>query len=97
MLNQDLEKEVTKLERYLRKNNRQDFIDEIRAASEDVLDQKMLGLAKHREAIADTRAADDELKVAKLKAKDLAAPYSEQLRMNAKLTRFISLVMQEQE
>ncbi len=97
MLNEDLEKEVTKLEIYLRKNNRQDFIDEMRNAGPEQLDAKMLSLAKHKEEVANTRARDEELKASKAKTKELNAPYNEQLRMNAKLSRFVSLMMQESE
>lgn len=90
-----LEKETTKLERYLIKEGRKDFIDEIRAASLGTLDQKMLGLAKHREEIRNTKANDEALNDAKERAKDLGAPYRDQLRMNEKLTRFVSLIMKE--
>jgi len=90
-----LEKETTKLEKYLRKQGRQDFVDEIRAASEATLDSKLLGLAKHREEIRNTKAGDLELEQAKQRKKDLEEPYKDQLKMNEKLSRFIALIMRE--
>lgn len=91
-----LEKEMTTLEKYLVREGRKDFIDEIRAASPETLDSKLLGLAKHREEIANTKANDGELRRAKEKAKDLGAVYRDQLKMNNKLARFVALIMEEQ-
>src|SRR5690349_3112786 len=91
-----LEKETTKLEKYLVKQNRKDFIDEMRAASPETLNSKLLALAKHNQEIANTRAADDKLKAAKERVKELDGAYKEQKRMNEKLARFVALVMKEQ-
>lgn len=90
-----LEKEVTKLEKYLRKQGRKDFIDEMRAASDGTLESKLLSLAKHDQEIRNTMAKDEELIKAKERKADLEATYKEQLRMNAKLARFVALVMQD--
>lgn len=90
-----LEKETTKLEKYLVKQGRKDFIDEIRAASPEALNQKLLGLAKHREEITNTMAADQDLEAAKNKKKSLEEPYKDQKKMNAKLARFVALIMKE--
>lgn len=91
-----LELETTKLERYLIKHDRADFIKETRGASPETLDAKLLGLAKHNQEISNTKADDEELIQAAQRKKDLEAPYREQLRMNTKLARFVSLIMQEQ-
>jgi hypothetical protein len=91
-----LEKETTKLEKHLVKQGRRDFIDEIRAASPDALNAKLLGLAKHNQEIANTKAADQELERAKQRKKDLEEPYKDQKKMNEKLARFVALVMKEQ-
>lgn len=96
-MSESLEKETTKLEKYLVKEGRKDFIDEIRAASPEQLDAKLLGLAKHDQEINNTKAKDADLQAAKDKAKELGAVYRDQLRMNKKLTRFVALVMKEQE
>lgn len=91
-----LEKETTKLEKYLLKEGRKDFIEEIRAASPETLDQKLLGLAKHAEEIRNTKEGDSELRKAKEHAKFLGSAYRDQLKMNSKLARFVALIMQEQ-
>ena len=91
----DLEKETTKLERYLLKNDRRDFIDAVRVMEGDQFDAKILALAKHREEIRDSRADDVELNQAKLRKKILDEPYRDQLKMNEKMTRFVALIMRE--
>lgn len=91
-----LELETTKLEKYLVKQGRKDFIDEIRAASPETLDFKLLGLAKHAEEIRNTKEGDSELRKAKAHASDLGATYRDQIKMNGKLARFVALTMQDQ-
>lgn len=89
------EKEIIKLERFLKREGREDFVTEMMAASPAQLDSKMLSLAKHREEIDNTRNADDELKKAKAEVRALGAPYRDQTKMNKKLTRFVALLMAE--
>lgn len=91
-----LEREKTKLERYLIKKERGQFIEDVLKMGATELNQKMLGLAKHREEIRNTKAEDAELIEATEKKKSLEAPYREQLRMNEKLTRFVAIVMKDQ-
>lgn len=91
-----LELETTKLEKFLTKQGRQDFIEEIRAADPTALNTKLLNLAKHAQEIANTRSKDVELEAVSQKKKELEAPYSEQKRMNAKMARFVALIMKEQ-
>lgn len=90
-----LEKETTKLEKFLINEGREDFINEMRAGDEDRLNKKLLSLTKHRQEILSSRAEDEDLKRAKEEVKGLDAPYKEQLKMNEKLTRFVSLVMKD--
>lgn len=92
-MNQELEQ--TKLEKYLRREGRQDFVDEMHRASPSQLDAKLLGLAKHSEEIENAKNADGDLKEAKAKAKVLGATYNDQKRMNKKLARFVGLLMKE--
>ena len=92
----DLEKEITKLEKFLVKEGRRDFVDAMRGADQATLDGKFLSLAKHLQAIKNTKANDTELKASKEKTSELGAPYREQLKMNAKLSRFIALMMIDQ-
>jgi hypothetical protein len=91
----DQELEMTKLERYLKREGRQDFVDEMHRASPVQLDSRMLGLTKHREEIDTTRNNDEDLKKAKNEAKALGATYREQTKMNKKLTRLVALLMAE--
>lgn len=88
--------ETTKLEKYLVKQGRKDFIDEMRAATPESLNAKLLALAKHNQEIANTKANDQELEKAKQRKKDLEEPYKEQKKMNEKLARFVALMMREQ-
>lgn len=90
-----LEKEKTKLEKYLKKQGRQDFIEQIDAADVTQLDAKLLGLAKHAQEIANTKANDVALEDVKNEKKTLEQPYREQLQMNKKLSRYVALAMQE--
>jgi hypothetical protein len=89
------ELETTKLEKYLNKEGREDIVAEIRGASPDALDAKLLGIAKHNEEIENTKQKDTKLSDAKTEVRVLGATYREQKRMNAKIARFIALVMQE--
>lgn len=91
----DLEKEMTKIEKFLVKNNRRDFVDEMRSATRESLDFKMLRLAVHREEIASAKVKDEELQKVTDHKKELEAVYKEQLKMNAKMARFIGLLMSE--
>lgn len=89
------EKEIIKLERYLRREGREDFVTEMHGASPQQLDSKMLSLAKHAEEIQTTRDDDQKLREAKSEVKVLAAPYNDQKKMNKKMNRFVALLMKE--
>lgn len=89
------EKEIIKLERYLRREGREDFVTEMQGASEVQLDAKMLALAKHAEEIQTTQANDEKLRDAKSEVRVLAAPYNDQKKMNKKMNRFVALLMKE--
>ncbi len=91
------EKETTKLEKYLSKKDRRDFVDEIRGAAPEQLEAKLLGLAKHAQEITNTKDSDEELKKACDHKTQLEAPYKEQKLMNSKLARFCALIMKEKE
>lgn len=95
MSQMDNELEATKLERYLNKEGFKNLVEEVRAASPDTLDAKLLGIAKHNQEIQNTKNEDRELKRARENVSMLGATYREQLRNNAKIARFIALVMQE--
>jgi hypothetical protein len=91
----DNELEATKLERYLNKEGFKNLVEEIRGASPDTLDAKLLGISKHNQDIQNTKNEDKELRQARERVSMLGASYREQLRNNAKIARFIALVMQE--
>lgn len=90
-----LEKETTKLEKFLIKNDRRDFVDDMRGGSRESLDAKLLSLAKHREDIKNTRAKDEKLESVAKEKKELERPYNEQLKFNEKMARFVALIMRE--
>lgn len=89
------DKEKTKLEKFLKKQGRQDFLEEVDAADVTQLDSKLLGLAKHEQEINNTKSDDAALEEAKNVKKSLEAPYRDQLKMNKKLARYVALTMQE--
>lgn len=90
------EKEIIKLEKDLIKDGRKEFVLEVRQGDSFTRDQKLLKLAKHRSEIKSTKANDEELRKARLNKNSLEAPYREQLKWNDKLTRFVTLVMEEE-
>ena len=90
-----LEKEMVKLERYLIKQGREDFVRTMRASNEEQLNFKLLTLAKHRQEIKSTKVRDQKLLQASETKKELESPYKEQLRMNEKLSSYVAQVMKE--
>ena len=94
-MSEDLEKEITKLERYLRRQKDAQFIIDLRQLNPDELKERMKQQALYRQETITARQRDEELKRAKEKSRDLAAPYNESVRMNDKISRFISLLLEE--
>lgn len=95
-MSEDNEKEITKLERYLRRQKDAQYIIDLRRLSVEELKEKMKTQALYRQETIDAKMKDQDLKLAKEKARDLGAPYNESLRMNDKICRFISLLISEQ-
>lgn len=95
MSQEDNVKEVTKLEKWLKNQGRQDFIDKIRNSTNTQMEAEILKLAKHKQDIMSTKAKDEELKKARENVRGLNAPYAEQGRFNDKMTRFAALVLEE--
>lgn len=96
-LTEDQEKEIVTLEKALIKDGRQDWIKEMRVAEKDQLEFKLLNLAKHAQEITNTKNRDEELLKAKKHKSSLEAPYREQTKYNKKLSRFVSLLLIEEE
>lgn len=88
-------KEKTKVEKYLKNQMRGDFVESVDSMTREELDSKLLSLAKHRQDITNTMQRDEQLRDAKEEVKVLKAPYNEQKRMNEKMARYVSLVMQD--
>lgn len=95
--NLTLDEEITKVERFIVKQGQQDFVDAMRASNVEQLDAKLLSLAKHRQDIRNTRDNDTELNHVKDQKRELEAPYREQLKMNEALTKFVALLLKEEE
>lgn len=91
----DLEKEITKLERYLNRQGRTELVQELRRLSNDARRERLKGQAIHEQETLDLRAKDKKLIAAKAEARDLNAIYNEQLRMNKKISRFIHLLIED--
>lgn len=91
----DLEKEMTKLERYLIKQGRQDLVNELRDLDNDERRQRLMKQAVLEQEILDTKAKDTKLQDAKDEARSLAATYNEQTRMSKKISRFIHLLIED--
>lgn len=91
----DLEKELTKLERYLKKQGREELVKELRTLDNDDRRQRLMKQAVYEQEIMDAKANDRKLQAAKEEARDLGAVYNENLRMNKKISRFIHLLVEE--
>lgn len=94
-MTEDLEKEATKLEKYLIRNGRSELVVELRRLGLDQLKKRMQDQAIHRQECITARQKDEGLKEAKEKARELAAPYNESIRMCDKISRFVSLLMED--
>lgn len=91
----DLEKEITKFERYLIKNGRTELVQELRQLDNDDRRQRLMKQAVYEQEIMDAKANDRELQAAKDNARFLGSTYTENLRMNKKISRFIHLLIED--
>lgn len=96
-LTDDQELELTKLEKYLIRQGREDLVRSMKNATIEEMENKLLAYAKHAQEITNTKNRDEELIEARRKVSTLNAPYSEQLRMNKKLARYVSLILKDEE
>lgn len=95
MISDELEKESTKLEKYLEQQGRESLIRELRSLDKTHLLAKTLEYAKYRQDILDFKANDKELQDTTKKKAELMAPHTENLRMNDKIARFINFLLKE--
>lgn len=92
------EKEIIKLERYLKKHARDELVSQLRSLDNDALRQRLMKQAVHEQEIMDTKAkaADqDPVKSAKALVKEHNATFNEQKRMSQKISRFIHLLIED--
>lgn len=66
-----------------------EFVAEVESASVEQLDARLAQLAKDIEAVNDAKEADEELEMAREKASQLAAPYSESRKALQTKSRYI--------
>jgi hypothetical protein len=95
-LKMDNELELTKLEKYFRKEGRYTLVEELRRLSREELGTRLQGQAKHLQDIIDTKAKDEKLKAAKEDVREYSETYNRQKRMCDKISRLIHLIVQEQ-
>lgn len=91
----DLEKEITKLERYLIKQGRADLVKELQNLSNDDRRNRLMKQAVYEQEIMDAKANDSGLIAAKEEARSLGSVYNENLRMNKKISRYIHLKIED--
>ena len=89
------EKEIIKLEKTVLRTMGEEYIAEVRMLSKEQLEYKLLSLAKHLQEIITTQNNDEALTQAKDKKTELEAPYREQKKGNASISRFISLLLKD--
>lgn len=89
------EKEIIKMERKLRKNGQQQFIDDIRGMGESQLNDQILILAKHKQEIITAQKKDPDLRDAKDKVASLNYPYNKNKRANDEKARFVALILKD--
>lgn len=91
----DQEAERTKLERTLVKSGRQDLVLDLMALGRAELEERMKQQALYRQESLMAKSEDESLKEAKATARELAAPYNDSIRMNEKISRFISFLLKD--
>lgn len=96
MSEENLEKEITKLEKYLLRQGRQDFLVDMKKSTKEEREAKLLSLTQHKQELLTTMANDDELNSLKEKVKFARSVYTDQTKMNDKLSRFIHLLMKDE-
>lgn len=89
------DKEMIKLERYLKRNGSPNLIEDLRKLTSDELKKRIQDQAIYKQETITAKQNDEALAQAKEKAKELTGPYNESIRMNDKISRFISLLLKD--
>lgn len=95
MISDELVKESTKLEKYLLKHKDAEFIRDLRVANLEQLKKRIQEQAIYEQQTITAKSEDEKLHDAKSIVKELQSPYNDSIRMNKKISRFISLLMGE--
>jgi hypothetical protein len=94
----DLEKELTKLEKYMKKQGREELVRELRNLDNEERRQRLMKQAVLEQEIADTKIKESEkpeIIEAKDTIKEFNATYREQLQMSKKISRLIHLLIED--
>lgn len=94
----DLEKEITKLEKFLIKQGRKTLIEELRALDNDKRRDRLMQQAILEQELTDTKAKDSEkepVKTAKDVIKEHNATFREQRQMSQRISRFLHLLIED--
>mgnify|MGYP000853856142 FL=1 len=94
----DLEKEITKLERYFKRNGRDELVTELLNMSNDKRRERLMKQAILEQEITDTKKkAEEKEPVANAKAviREHNATFSEQTRYSRKISRFLHLLIED--
>jgi hypothetical protein len=90
-----LEKERTKLERYLKKNGSPNLIQDLSRLSLEQLKKRIQDQAIHKQDTITAKQGDTDLNELKDKVRERNAYWNDQIRMNDKISRYISLLMKD--
>lgn len=90
-----LEKERTKLERYLKRNGSPNLVTDLQRLSLEQLKKRIQDQAIHKQDTITSKQEDVELNELKEKARSRNAYWNDQIRMNDKISRYISLLMRD--
>lgn len=90
-----LEKEVYKLEKYLKRNGSPNLVEDLRRLSLEQLKKRMQDQAIHKQDTITEKQNDQALNELKDKVREMNSTYNDQIRMNDKISRFISLLMKD--
>jgi hypothetical protein len=94
----DLEKEITKLEKYFKKNGREELLNELRNLDNASRRKRIMDQAILEQEITDTKkknAEKDPVKSALSVIKEHNRMFSEQKRVSQKLSRLLHLLIED--
>lgn len=90
-----LEKERTKLEKYLKKNCRPELIKEINSMGVDQLKQKLQDQTIEKQKEITLKNNNEKLNSLKDQLREQNAVHNERIRLNDKISRFVALVLED--